>query len=88
MNLDHITRQCKHGCAHWPDTEAYEYCPGCGGQTRRYRGIKPLTEDEAQSRIKHIEFDRFYDEQWTSPVEVQPDEQDEFSQGLRALLSA
>ena len=50
------------GCQTWPDSEAYKVCHQCGEPTRRYRGVEPLTPAEAESLVKHLDFEAFYDE--------------------------
>lgn len=60
--IEDIGRRCPRGCATWPDEDEFATCPKCHRRTRRYRGAHPLSSDEAVSLVKHIEFDRYYDE--------------------------
>lgn len=49
------------GCQTWPDSDDFKVCPQCGDATRRYRGVQPLSLEEAESVVKHIDFELYYD---------------------------
>ena len=53
-----IGRRCEIGCETWPDDDKYKACPECGETTTRYRGVEPLSEEEAAPR----RFEAFYRE--------------------------
>lgn len=53
-----IGRRCEIGCETWPDTDKYKRCPECGEPTKRYRGVEPLSEEEAAP----LAFEAFYKE--------------------------
>jgi hypothetical protein len=56
-------RRCDIGCATWPDKPLYSRCPECGEQTRRFSNAKDdlLDDDEAERRLLHAEFERYYE---------------------------
>lgn len=53
-------RRCSIGCESWPDEPIFAKCPICGETTRRYRGLKPLSNAEAQSVLLNAEFETYY----------------------------
>ena len=53
-----LGRRCDLGCETWPDDSKYKVCPECGEQTKRFRGVTPLTEEEALP----LRFEAFYKE--------------------------
>lgn len=55
-----LGRRCSIGCETWPDQVIYSCCPTCGEETKRYKNVTPLSEEEAQSILSHIEFERYY----------------------------
>ena len=57
-----LGRRCELGCESWPDTEAFKKCPECGEPTRRMSGLSPLALEEAQSVLRHYQFERAYEE--------------------------
>jgi hypothetical protein len=54
-------RRCELGCESWPDKAIYNPCPTCGEQTTRYKNLTPLPDDEAQSILSHVQFERYYE---------------------------
>lgn len=56
-----IGRRCALGCESWPDQALYSTCPLCGEKTRRSHGLKPLSVDDANSILLHIQFERYYE---------------------------
>jgi hypothetical protein len=44
----------------WPQQSQYAKCPSCGTRCRTSVCASPLTNGEAKSVVKHIEFQRFY----------------------------
>lgn len=54
-------RRCELGCESWPDEALYAQCPECGEPTKRFRNLDPIAPDEAQSRLLHIQFEKFYE---------------------------
>lgn len=56
-------RRCDMGCESWPnDSVKYGVCPQCGMETSCFSNLHPLTKDEAEQRVKEIEFERVYEE--------------------------
>jgi hypothetical protein len=55
-------RRCDIGCESWPDDERFKFCPICDEPTTVYNNVDPLDEDEAQSILRHSEFERYYEE--------------------------
>lgn len=72
-----IGRRCGMGCETWPDDEAYADCPQCGEPTRRCRGVRPLSPDEAQSRKAHLDFESIYEVHESERGELSPLTQEE-----------
>lgn len=54
-----LGRRCAIGCQTWPDHKQYALCPTCGERTRRFRGVSPLSEEEAQSIKNHADFETY-----------------------------
>jgi hypothetical protein len=59
-------RRCDMGCESWPPTDAYKECPVCGEPTTIYTNLYPVAEDEAESRVNHLLFEDFYENEWPS----------------------
>lgn len=55
-----LGRRCDLGCESWPDEMIYSKCPVCGEPTTRFRNLTPLSDDEAQSKLLHAQFEEFY----------------------------
>lgn len=65
-------RRCDTGCESWPDHDDYLVCPICGGETRRWRNLIPLSKDEADKEKARIEFEVYYErhcEEMRQPVD-------------------
>lgn len=58
-----LGRRCELGCESWPDSNEYAVCPRCGGETTRFSNLQPLSEAEARSIKRHIEFNAYYEHQ-------------------------
>jgi hypothetical protein len=69
-----IGRRCVSACKTWPDYEEYGVCAVCLEPTRRFRGLTPITQDQAVTAVKHAEFDRFYAEEWVQDTTELTDE--------------
>lgn len=54
-------RRCALGCESWPDQMIYSTCPDCGGKTERARNLEPISEEEAEARLSHVQFERYYE---------------------------
>lgn len=72
-----IGRRCDMGCETWPDEDDYKECPQCGEQTRRCRGVRPLSSEEAQSRKAHLDFEALYEVHAAEVGELSPLTQEE-----------
>jgi hypothetical protein len=71
-------RRCDLACAPWPAKPPYKVCPECQEPTKVVSNDTPLSDDEAQSRARHAEFERFYEE-WDAshdPERLVPGEDD------------
>lgn len=44
----------------WPDDRAFDPCPECEQPTQRMSMMEPLSLDEAWTRKRHADFERFY----------------------------
>ena len=55
-------RRCALGCQSWPLSDDYKACPSCGEETKVYRNLNILDDDEARSIKLHIEFEDYYAE--------------------------
>lgn len=53
-----LGRRCGLGCETWPDEDKFKVCPSCGDKTIRYKGVSPITEEEAAPYL----FEAFYQE--------------------------
>lgn len=62
------------GCETWPDKDAYAECPVCQEPTKRYRGVKPLTDGEAKSVTRRAEFEAYYTTEHTPNLTPLTDE--------------
>jgi rRNA maturation endonuclease Nob1 len=54
-----IGRRCAIGCETWPDDQKYSLCPTCGERTQRFRGVNPLSAEEAASLKSHADFEAY-----------------------------
>lgn len=54
-----VGRRCALGCETWPDDTQYTLCPSCGEPTKRFRGVLPLDDAEAESIKNHANFERY-----------------------------
>lgn len=57
-----LGRRCDMGCETWPDEAEYARCPVCEEPTSRYRDVHPLSPEDAQSKVNHIKFERYYED--------------------------
>lgn len=57
-------RRCDIGCESWPDDDAYDLCPRCGGPTTRYTNLYPMDVFEAHSIAAHLDFEDYYHNDW------------------------
>lgn len=53
-----LGRRCDLGCETWPDDDKFKVCPECGEKTKRYKGVNPITDEEAVPYL----FEAFYQE--------------------------
>jgi hypothetical protein len=53
-------RRCAMGCETWPDDDEYAICPTCRSETKRYKGVKPLSKKEARTLKRQAEFESYY----------------------------
>lgn len=53
-------RRCDLGCESWPDEVRYKHCIECGEPTTRFSNLNPIDPEEAKSRFRHSEFEKFY----------------------------
>lgn len=60
-----LGRRCSIGCQTWPNDPEYAECPVCGEPTRIYRGVHPISQEEAQKALRRAEFEDFYENEWT-----------------------
>ena len=44
----------------WPDDQEYQTCPKCQVATAHFDHLSPLSEEEAISLMKHIQFESYY----------------------------
>jgi hypothetical protein len=48
------------GCETYPDKLLYKTCLVCGEPTQRLSNGNPMDEEEALSKLRHHEFEKFY----------------------------
>jgi len=53
-----LGRRCGLGCETWPDDDKFKVCPECGEKTTRFKGVTPISEEEARPYL----FEAFYEE--------------------------
>lgn len=51
--------RCPMCLVNWPHHSLYQPCPECGEQTSAIRDIEPIDADEALSRKRHADFERY-----------------------------
>jgi hypothetical protein len=56
---ENVGRRCEMGCETWPDDTLYSICPNCEEPTRRFTRMSPLSAEEALSKKKHADFERW-----------------------------
>lgn len=72
----------------WPDDKKYAKCPQCDGPTNRFTNLEPMPEDEAESLVSHLKFERFYEAHCTARgVPVEGPLKDELAEMLPDLAS-
>lgn len=54
-------KRCSICALDWPDERLYDRCPSCHEATSRFTNLSPMTSEEGESRIAHIEFEKFYE---------------------------
>lgn len=57
-----VGRRCPMGCETWPDSDKYSKCPKCEEPTKKFSGVEPLPNREAESIVNHIEFEKYYEQ--------------------------
>jgi hypothetical protein len=70
--------RCAAGCESWPSITDYKTCPICGEPTSMFSDIDPISQEEARSIKRRIEFEEYY-EDWDDkhdPIRLMPTDED------------
>lgn len=60
-NRDTWGRRCELGCESWPDSLEFNTCLRCGGPTKRYSNLQPMSLEEGRSALAHAKFTAYYE---------------------------